>query len=120
MPCIAGMIPSFLPLPVLSMMLPKFNPSAFILQQKYLVLVPSASLLICPADYFMTDNLQIPCPVCMVDISVFFCMSCIPIMIRTEHLHNNLLYFDTPIKDYVYTWNIQAPNYTDTEICCYG
>ena len=110
----------FLPLPVLSMMLSKFNPSACILQQKYLVVVPSASLLICPADYFMTANLQIPCPVCMVDISVFFCMSCIPIMIRTEHLHNDLLYFDTPIKDYVYTWNIQAPNYTDTEICCYG
>ena len=34
-------------------------------------------------------------------------------MIHTEHLHNGLLYFDTPIKDYVYTWNIQAPNYRD-------
>ena len=33
----------------------------------------------------------------------------------TEHLHNGLLYFDTPIKDYVYTWNIEAANYTDTE-----
>jgi len=38
----------------------------------------------------------------------------------TEHLQHGLLYFDTPIKDYVYTWNIQAPNYTDTERCCYG
>ena len=67
----------------------------------------------------MMDNLQIPYPVCMVDISVFFSMSCIPIMIRTEHLHNGWLFFDTPIKDYVYTWKIQAPNYTDTERCCY-
>jgi hypothetical protein len=37
-----------------------------------------------------------------------------------EHLHNGLLYFDTPIKDYVYTWNIIAANYTETESCCYG
>ena len=37
----------------------------------------------------------------------------------TEHLHNVLLYFDSTIKDYVYTWNIKAANYTDTESCCY-
>jgi hypothetical protein len=51
-------VKSFLPLPVLSMMLPKFHPSACILQQKYLVLVNSASLLICPAGYFLIDFVQ--------------------------------------------------------------
>jgi len=35
----------------------------------------------------------------------------------TEHLHNGLLYFDTPIKDFVYTWNIEAAKYTETESC---
>ena len=38
----------------------------------------------------------------------------------TENLHNGFLYFDTPIKDYAYTWNNKAANYKDKESCCYG
>ena len=52
-------------------------------------------------------------------ISVFFYV--IDSYNDTEHLQNGLLHsFDTPIKDYVYTWNIKAANYTVTERCYYG
>ena len=83
------MIPSFLPLPVLfhktCMILPKFNPSACILQQKYLVLVNSASLLIL-SSWLIYDGFCTKYHVLYGGNIGVFRMSLIPIMIQNIYI----------------------------------